>query len=588
MIAQEILQAIEQRTDIVELIAGYLPLKKKGNNYMALCPFHREKTPSFSVSPSRQIFHCFGCGKGGGVIRFLMEHERLTFVEAVEALAKRSGVEIPRDARSFGSAHTSGALYEVNRKACAFYHEHIYAAPPVLRYCEARNITKAAIDKFQLGYAPIGPAALAEQLRKENVSLKTLDSAKLVCPARDSGYIDLFRDRLIIPILDVQSRVIGFGARTMREGESPKYINSPETPVYLKRTVLYGLAFAKEAIIKEDYVTVVEGYFDMMTLFMNGLKNVVASSGTAFTEEQIRLLKRYTRKVLLVYDADEAGKTANLRGVDLLLAQDMEVKVLGLPEGFDPDSYVRTKGAEAFTALLERADTFFDYKLRILKEQYPSTSPQDRSAVMQEMLKTCKRIPNDLLRFEYIKMLSERFSVKEELLLSSLEKIDARGTGFAFEEHEQKPDEVSMAERLIVGALCHNVSFCGWLIDTLTEDDFTSPAARDFFVTYKSNYAAAGRPFEVAEFLDASENAVISSLISQIAISDEFTRVDFNQVEECVRRVRHLRIKHQLDEISAGIKEAEKLHDETRKKELSDSYTRLFSLYKKSWGNKKS
>lgn len=583
MIAQEILQAIEQRTDIVELITGYLPLKKKGNNYMALCPFHREKTPSFSVSPSRQIFHCFGCGKGGGVIRFLMEYEKLTFVEAVESLAKRSGVEIPHDTRSFQSSHTTSALYEVNRKACEFYHKNLYAASEVLQYCEARKMNKAAIDKFQLGYAPIGPAALAEHLRKENVSLKVLDSAKLVCPARDSGYIDLFRNRLIIPIFDVQSRVIGFGARTMKEGESPKYINSPETPVYLKRNVLYGLPFAKEAIIKEDYVMVVEGYFDMMTLFMNGLKNVVASSGTAFTEEQVRLLKRYTRKVLLVYDADEAGKTANLRGVDLLLAQDMQVKVLGLPDGFDPDSYVRAKGAEAFTALLERADTFFDYKLRVLKEQYPSASPQDRSTVMQEMLKTCKRIPDDLLRFEYIRILSERFSVKEELLLSSLEKIDMRGAVFALtDDQEQKPTEVSMAERLIVGALCHNVSFCGWLVDTLTEDDFTSRAARDFFVTYKNNYAAAGRTFEVVEFLDASEDAMVASLISQIAISDEFTRIDFNQVEECVRRVRHLRIKHQLDEISAGIKEAEKLHDEARKKELSDAYTRLFSAYKKS------
>lgn len=583
MIPQELLQEIEQRIDIVEFISGYIPLKKRGSNYMACCPFHREKTPSFSVSPSRQIFHCFGCGKGGGIIKFMMEYEKLEFMEAVESLAKRAGVELPKTQYSSGSGTKTSSYYEVNAKACEFYHKQLFTHKEALQYLHDRNIDTSTIEKFKLGFAPIGPAALVDTLRRENVPLKTLDTVRLLYPARDGGYIDLFRNRLMIPIFDAKANVIGFGARTLKDKETPKYINSPETPLYSKRSVLYGLNFAKESIIKEDYVIIVEGYFDMMTLFTQGMRNTVASSGTAFTEEQIRLLRRYTHHVVLVYDADEAGILANLRGVDLLLEHDMDVKVIALPAGFDPDSFVRTHGAAAFSKLVEQADSFFDYKLKVVRQQYGGKSPQERSKILHEMLTTCKRINNQLLQAEYIKILAERFSMKEELLRQYLDDLENHGTETVSGSTETLPasDEPSKAERLIMTALCRNESFTPWLIETLSEQDFLSETGKSFFYLYKEHIAATGKEVDIVEFLDTCKDIAVTSIVSQVGMSDEYAQIDFKTIEECVSNLRKARVKNRMHEINKQIQQAEKNRDEGALSGLVQEYRQVLADYNK-------
>jgi len=580
MIPPDILQAIEQRIDIVEFISAYIPLKRRGNNYTALCPFHKEKSPSFSVSPSRQIFHCFGCGKGGGIIRFLMEYEKLDFIEAVQMLAKRAGVQLPQYT---GMTNPAGAakttqLYEINQKAADFYHVQLKPQQDVLKYLQARSIDHAAIEKFKLGYAPAGPSALVDFLRKDNVQLKAMDIAKLVYPSRDGGFIDLFRNRLIIPICDVKSNIIGFGARTLKENDTPKYINSPETPLYTKRNVLFGLNHAKDAIIKEDYVIVVEGYFDVIVPFMHGIRNIVASSGTAFTEEQIRLLKRYTHNVVLVYDADAAGKLANLRGVDLLLEQEMEVKVINLPAGADPDSFVRREGAKAFADMVSQAENFFEYKFKVLKEQYPLDTPQDRAKILHEMLASCKKVSNKLLQNQYLQLLADKFSMREEVLYSYLQGMPEK----PFESEpaeEKKHTEISKAEKMIITAFCYNAPFSQWLRDTLTEEDFISDLARKFFQVYKAYYALENKEFDITEFVDLAEDASLASLVSHIALSDEFKAIEFHQIEGCIANMRLLRMKHRLSELNRSIKTAEKSKDAAQTQALLTEYTQLLSAY---------
>lgn len=581
MIPPDILQAIEQRIDIVEFISAYIPLKKRGNNYTALCPFHKEKSPSFSVSPSRQIFHCFGCGKGGGIIRFLMEYEKLDFIEAVEMLAKRAGVQLPQYgggmANPAGNARTT-QLYEINQKAADFYHAQLKPQQDVLKYLHARHIDHAAIEKFRLGYAPIGPSALVDFLRKENVPLKSMDIAKLVYPSRDGGFIDLFRNRLIIPICDVKSNIIGFGARTLKENDTPKYINSPETPLYTKRNVLFGLNYAKDAIIKEDYVIVVEGYFDVIVPYMHGIKNIVASSGTAFTEEQIRLLKRYTRNVVLVYDADPAGKLANLRGVDLLLEQEMEVKVINLPAGADPDSFVRKEGAKAFADLISQAENFFEYKFKVLKEQYALDTPQNRAKILHEMLASCKKVTNKLLQNQYLQLLADKFSMREEVLYTYLQDMHEKPREEEVAE-EKNHAEISKAEKMIITAFCYNAPFSQWLLETLTEEDFSSSLAQRFFQAYKISYAQENKEFDLTEFVDRAEDTSLASLVSHIALSDEFKAIEFNQIEECIAHMRLLRMKHRLSELNKAIKTAEKSKDAAQTQALLAEYTQLLSAY---------
>ncbi|UCD15320.1 MAG: DNA primase, partial [Candidatus Omnitrophota bacterium] len=318
MIPQKFIDEVQTRTDIGEVISSYIPLKRAGRNFKALCPFHGEKTPSFMISPQKQIFHCFGCGQGGTVIQFIMQYEKASFVEAIEILARRLGLEIPYQRGEKQKLKT--ILYDAVEQAAQVFNKNLLSrtAAPVMSYLNKRGISKEVIEQFRIGYAA-GRNALADNLRKKGFSLEVLEKSSLVI-ARESGFRDLFADRIMFPVCDSRARVVGFGARLWRQSSSaPKYINSLENPLYSKRQHLFGLNFAKDHILKEDCVIVVEGYLDMIIPFMAGIKNIVASLGTALTSEQIRLIRRYTTNIVLVFDSDKAGQAASLRALDLLL-----------------------------------------------------------------------------------------------------------------------------------------------------------------------------------------------------------------------------------------------------------------------------
>jgi len=417
---QHIIDEIRERADIVDVISNYVPLKKAGQSYKALCPFHDEKTPSFNVNAAKQIYRCFGCGKGGNVFTFVMEMEKVTFPQAVEAIADRIGYKIPRSEREIPEekgAVNKKALYEVNARATKYYSALLREkeGDKALQYLRKRGISESSIELFGLGFAPDAWDFLVNKV-KDSKFLETMARIGLAIKRDDApGYYDRFRNRVMFPIYDTQERVVGFGGRVLDDSE-PKYLNSPESPLFSKSRNLYGLNWAKSAIAAADAVAVVEGYTDVIMAHQNGVKNVVATLGTAMTAEHARTLKRHTRNVIVVYDADEAGQKASQRGIDILLEAELEVRVAVLPEGKDPCDFVLAKGGEAFGQVLADAMDFFDYKISAGRKRPGFKTVSGQSDVIDDILRsvgnfTFRNLPKREL---LLKKVAEAFGVSEE------------------------------------------------------------------------------------------------------------------------------------------------------------------------------
>lgn len=432
----EKIEEIRSATDIVELVSSYVRLKRRGKNYVGLCPFHAEKTPSFTVSPERQMYHCFGCGAGGNVFTFMMAHEKISFIEAVRILAERAGIELPAAQSFSGSPESTSdaeALYSALREAAVFFHRQLTRtddtstpdAKAALEYLHRRGWRNETIKRFGIGYSPRSWDALIRYMVNEKgFSTDLLEQAGLVIRREDgTGYYDRFRGRIVFPIFSVSGRVIGFGARKFFEDDTgPKYINSPETQVYVKSRVLYGLAQSREAIRRCDAAILVEGYADLITLFQAGIENVVASSGTALTVEQVQLLQRYTKNVIFVYDADSAGAKAMLRGLDLMLEQNLEVKIVELPQGEDPDSFLKSHSVEEFRTLLNSAISWIDFKMEWARREVGFDDPGKQAEAIRSVLDSLARISDELKRDLYIKRFAEKYDIYETLLRRELEQ----------------------------------------------------------------------------------------------------------------------------------------------------------------------
>ncbi len=428
-IPDEKIDEVRRATDIVELISSSVSLKKRGKNFLGLCPFHQEKTPSFSVSPEKQMFYCFGCGVGGNVFTFVMESERVSFVEAVRALAERAGIALPAATQEDRARATEQeTLYEACRRAGLYFHKVLTSGPEgktALEYLRGRGFSDETIRRFGLGYSHNTWDSLVTYAREEKLDLTTLEKAGLILRREDgSGHYDRFRGRAMFPIFSVSGRTLAFGARKLRQDDPlGKYINSPETPIYSKSHVLYGLSHAKEAIREKESVLVVEGYADLISLFQAGFENVVATSGTALTEDQIRLIGRYAQAITLVYDADSAGSRAALRGVDLVIENGFDVKVATLPQKEDPDSFVRKSGREGFQDRIEQAVSFLDFKAGMFRAEGMLETPEGKARAVRSIVGTIAKMGDELKRNFYIQFLAEKYGIYQSVLFRELEKM---------------------------------------------------------------------------------------------------------------------------------------------------------------------
>jgi DNA primase len=581
LIPDLVIDDILSRIDIVELISGYIPLKRAGRNFKAPCPFHHEKTPSFVVSSDKQIFTCFGCGESGNAFKFLMRYERIEFPEAVRILAQKAGIILPDNERlNARSVGLSTQLYKINELAAAFYQNLLGSGgiAQAKEYIASRAINDATLKLFKVGLALDKWEALIEHLRAKGISLTLLEKAGLVLLRDKGGYYDRFRKRIIFPIFDVKSRVLGFGARIYAEEDKQgaKYLNSPETEIYTKGKNLYGLNFAKNAILENDAVIIVEGYLDCLIPYQEGIHNIVASLGTALTLDQAALLKRHTRNVVMIYDADNAGQMATLRSLDIFIDEEMSVKIVSLPAGLDPDSFVRQKGSAALKERISQAESLFDYKLRILKNRHDPSTPEGKAMIALEMLPTIRRFKNAILTAEYVKKLAEALKVSEADLLLELKKVK---TGANYQKpaavSNKEPLNFNPTEKLLVKLMLEESSMIQEIRAHLSPGDFQD-ARISKIVAMMFDLSLQGRNLEANKFIshmDETDSRLVCESLLNTELPSENRE---NIVQDCIKLIKHKKLIFRKVCLQEEIRAAENAKDETRLEKLRIEFCNLF------------
>jgi DNA primase len=419
--SDELIEEIRINNDIVDVVSEYVRLEKRGKNYFGLCPFHREKTPSFSVESGKQIFYCFGCGKGGNVFQFVSLAEKLDYIESVRLLADRAKIVLPEsdDTEQAEKAKLKQLVLNINLITARYYNDVLNSrhGEPAAAYLKKREISGNTVRKFGIGYSTDEWDNLYQHLRSEGFDDEQLLQSGLVLKSSKSTLYDRFKGRLIFPIFDVRGNVLGFGGRVL-DNSLPKYVNSPETPVYSKGKHLYALNFAKNSDSKK--LIVVEGYMDVISLHQSGINNVVASLGTALTDSQGRILKKYADEIVISYDADTAGQAATQRGLDLLNEMGCSVKVLTVPDGKDPDEYIRKNGPDGFKKLVDSALSLVEYKIKVLRSEQDLTATEGKIAFLNKAAIVLSKVDNIMEREMYIKKLSREYEISEDAILSEV------------------------------------------------------------------------------------------------------------------------------------------------------------------------
>ena len=582
--SEQILEEIQNKSDIVKIVESYIPLRRAGRNYTANCPFHKEKTPSFMVSPSKQIFHCFGCGAGGNIFGFVMKMENIDFPEAVRMLAEKSGVELPRFTRSqFETSGYAVQIYKVNELAASYYSSMLNKTEVGRRaadYLKGRGINDETVSRAKLGFASDDWSGFINFARSKGIDPGLLERAGLALAREGGGHYDRFRNKIIFPIFDIKNRIVAFGARVL-DSSLPKYINSPETEVYIKSRHLYGFNFSLQAVKEKDYCIIVEGYLDFLIPYQSGIRNLAASLGTSLTELQARLIKRYTKNVVMLYDGDSAGEAASIRGLDIFLQEGMQVRVAALPKGYDPDSFVREKGISGFESLIAAAADLLDYKLGVLLLRHDPKKASGKAEICADMLPTIAKVTDAVLKSEYIKKLGERIQVNEEALLSELKKVRA--------DREYRPSEeisssagkspASMAEKIIIGLMLDNPETVAEVKKNLKGGDFPDDEAREIVEEiFKSH--GDGKSFKPAQLISKLSGGKLAALIAEAtSLVDDIKEKDKN-LADCIKWVRCNNSKSRLSELQNLIKAAQMMGDEKRVTQLVAEYSGLIKCQK--------
>jgi DNA primase len=551
---------VKQQADIVRVIGEYVRLKKSGQNFTGLCPFHGEKTPSFAVHPVKQIFHCFGCGKGGDVFSFVMEMEKCPFPEAVRIVAEKSGIAIPRPKERTPEERKENqqraVLIEMHREAQTFFVKQLESTPEgraACAYLEDRGLNKDAIAQFGIGYAPSGGDALLRIL-KQKYAEKWLPESGLVSRDQSGGRLfDRFRRRITFPIANESGKIVAFGCRALGD-DQPKYLNSPETPIYSKSNVLYHLDRAKDALRRQDFAVLVEGYMDAIAVARAGISNVVASCGTSLAEPQIKLLGRFTKRVIVNYDPDSAGQAATERSVSLLLEHDFEVKVLALPaigdKKADPDLYIREKGPEAYLRALKESPPYVDYLISRAR-QMDLTTGEGKLRALNYLMPYVQKIPNGLLRSEWATRISQGLRIDEPVLRAALNKAATERRS----EVKTKPELVGKAgkpaERRLIRMLAEAESFKRELAQQLKLSHLYQglETERIFAALIVAGLADRSMPpTEIGAMLEERDRRVFFEILFEDA--NEGT---WEEAESCMEALRRRQVEQELAQVQREI-----------------------------------
>jgi len=582
---------VRNSVSLVDLVGRYVHLKKKGKDFAALCPFHAEKTPSFLVSESKQIFKCFGCGAGGDIFKFVVLIENLNFPESVRHLAESYGIPLPQTSEgSRLETETRQLLFKIMASATSFFSRCLGENIGARQYLEDRDISPTTVERFAVGYAPAGQKLL-DSLKAEGYSLEQIAQCGLSRESDQGQPYDKFRNRIMFPIRDLSGRTIAFGGRVLGDG-IPKYLNSPETPLYNKSHNLYPLEITREEIRRRDFAILVEGYFDCVVPFQFGVQNIVASLGTSLTESQARLLSRYTRNVITNFDPDTAGTSAAVRSIDLFLEQGFRINILQLPEGRDPDTYIRQEGVEAYRGLLKSSQSYLDFLVsHFMSLQKDAYSPKGKQEVLSEILPYLAKVPNKIERAEYSTRIAGRLRVDENLLLQELGKIPVKQQERLKLSQSVQVDPVTPAETTLLIALL-DAEWTAVVIQALTPDLLEGLRSREIFLQ-SLKFKELDRNFTPATLSQTLEDETDRHLLEEMAlrsqghpISNELILGSIQalrkkQLERMSRQVQHeiaeAERENSHSEIERLLTEKERLRRELRKEEAGLDLTLLLS-----------
>jgi DNA primase len=557
-------ERVKQQADVVRVIGEYVRLKKSGQNFTGLCPFHQEKTPSFAVHPVKQIYHCFGCGAGGDVFKFVMELEKCTFPEAIRTVAEKCGIAIPkpreRSPEERRENQQRSALVEMHREGAAFFTRQLQESPEgkvAYAYLEDRGLDREAMMKFGLGFAPSSGDALLRFL-KQKYPEELFEVSGLLSRDPSGRFFDRFRRRIIFPIANEAGKVIAFGGRAMGD-DMPKYLNSPETPIYSKSNVLYHLDRAKEALRQNDIGVLVEGYMDAIAVARAGIANVIASCGTSLAEPQIKLLGRFTRRVVVNYDPDTAGHAATERSLILLLEKEFDVRVLALPGGADPDKFLKQQGAEAYKKLLTQAPPYLDYligRARLMDR----TTANGRVAALNFLMPYIQRLPNGLLRSEWATRIASELHVDEPVLREALRRAAIERRSEVKPKAELLGPSIKGAERRLIHMLAEADGFR----EKLAREIVSSGLHRglDTEKIFDLLIAKAGErsdPATFAEALDERDRRMLFEIFFE-----SFSDHTWDEAESCLSVLRNRRMEQELAELQQQL-EAKPAAEELRR-----------------------
>lgn len=551
-------EEIKSRCNIVDVIGRVVTLKKAGSSYKGLCPFHNEKTPSFHVDEGRQTYKCFGCGEGGDVISFVQKYYSLDFMEAMELLAREYGIELKKSGPGRGQ---SKEFFEINRLAARFFYRAMREQKnPGYTYMRRRGISDETLNTFGIGYADEEWTSLTDHLVEQGYDPKKLVEVGL-SSEKDGRYYDYFRGRVVFPIINTGGKVIGFGARIIADGE-PKYLNSRESAAFQKKNNLYGLNVTKEYVKKEGRIILVEGYMDVISLYQAGIRNVSASLGTALTENQARLIKRYTSDVILSYDADAAGQKAALRGLDILYGEDIRAKVLVVNDGKDPDEFIKARGRDAYLALADEALPHGDYKLRKAEEPYDLSNSQDKLKYIRDALRILggmKPVEADM----YLGMLSEKTGISEQAIRQEFENGKEKQNGTAFgsvigrEQHLS--DEMSEAELELLKLMLLDSDYVK-LPEDIKEDVFRDRVGSSIYQAILAEDKGE-RPLDmdgIMEQIDIDSAQVLKDISARIIPGDKENDI----YEDCIRFIRRQKLSREDAKITAKLRDPNLDHEE--------------------------
>ncbi len=568
-------EEIKNRLDIVDVISEYVPLKKSGQNWKGLCPFHAEKTPSFMVSPSKQIYHCFGCASGGDIFTFLMKFDTLSFQESLQILAKKAGVTLKNYPGQKVAAGLRENLINIHKDANTFYKQNLKIDSPAEKYLAGRGITGEIREHFSIGYAPNSWNALHNYLQKRGHKIDAIKRAGLAVQGSKGTY-DTFRNRIIFPIFDPRGEVIAFGGRVM-DDSLPKYLNSPETAIFSKSRVLYGLNAAKEEIKKTGFIILAEGYMDVITLHMKGFSNAAAPLGTALTQEHGKLIKRYTQDAVIVFDGDASGVKAAKNGIGVLFESGINVKIMPMPAGEDPDSLIMKKGKQTFGKLLNDAVSIVDFFVM---------QKGDVHIIAGEALEMILRIPNSVLQGSYVKMLAERLKINEMHIREEFSRINkSRQTRQSYQNRHVSSEKSSSAlkaasgtndEDYLLQLILMYPAKARHVFDAVSEEDMEYPVKRSIYMKMKNG--SIGYDELISECSDEERN-----LLTELSLKSEFM-LDSESGDpeklfrDCVKRIMFKRRRVLLDNLQDRIRNAEREKNHSLLKTLQMEHQKLLKM----------